>query len=115
MLLCYGGGELPSITQEQADDDSVFCEEVLDFTTSQSVLSNTLGILNFGTQTYTTDLNATTTTDLLSQVVTQSPLSIRAKTRGLFQVQYNGDHDFTLDFIPEATGVLLDSQGFYRL
>jgi hypothetical protein len=30
-------------------------------------------------------------------------------------VQYNGDHDFTLDFIPEATGVLLDSQGFYRL
>jgi hypothetical protein len=115
MLLCYGGGELPSITQEQADDDSVFCEEVLDFTTSQSVLSNTLGILNFGTQTYTTDLNATTTTDLLSQVVTQTPLSIRAKTRGLFQVQYNGDHDFTLDFIPEASGVLLDSQGFYRL
>jgi hypothetical protein len=115
MLLCYGGGELPSITQEQADDDSVFCEEVLDFTTSQSVLSNTLGILNFGTQTYTSDLNATTTTDLLSQVVTQSPLSIRANTRGLFQVQYNGDHDFTLDFIPEATGVLLDSQGFYRL
>jgi len=115
MLLCYGGGELPSITQEQADDDSVFCDEVLDFTTSQSVLSNTLGILNFGTQTYTTDLNATTTTDLLTQVVTQSPLSIRAKTRGLFQVQYNGDHDFTLDFIPEATGVLLDSQGFYRL
>jgi hypothetical protein len=115
MLLCYGGGELPSITQEQADDDSVFCSEVLNFTTSQSVLSNTLGILNFGTQTYTTDLNATTTTDLLTQVVTQSPLSIRAKTRGLFQVQYNGDHDFTLDFIPEASGVLLDSQGFYRL
>ena len=115
MLLCYGGGELPNITQEQADDDSVFCDEVLDFSTAQSVLSNTLGILNFGTQTYTTDLNATTTTDLLSQVVTQSPLLIRAKTRGLFQVQYNGDHDFTLDFVPEATGVLLDSQGFYRL
>jgi hypothetical protein len=122
MLLCYGGGELPSITQEQADDDSVFCDEVLDFQGSQFANINTYTdqagvefIYNFGTATFTQAIASTTTTDLLSQVTSNNPLTIRAKTKGLFQVQYQGQHDLTIDFTPQFTGVLIATNGQYTI
>jgi hypothetical protein len=118
MLLCYGGGELPSITQEQADDDSVFCEEVLSLTGSNNGIRSDINDPTqylFSFEFTQQPIQATVTTDLASQVVTTNPLSIRAKSRGLFQVQYQGEHSFDFDFVPQFTGVLLYSNLLYTV
>jgi hypothetical protein len=117
MLLCYGGGELPSITQEQADDDSVFCEEVLDWDNSMVANFSRFFPYIFNQKQFLQPVNSTVTTDLASQVVTANPLTIRAKSRGLFQVQYVGEHDLTIDLIPSIPYDISSSDGryFFRL
>jgi hypothetical protein len=112
MLLCYGGGELPSITQEQADDDSVFGTE--DNKTDGFIINRTInlvrdldqpiGLLNTFVNNFSTFVDATITQDLLTQVVTGVPLTIRAKSKGLYEVQYNGDHNLNIDIIGNGSG-----------
>jgi hypothetical protein len=117
MLLAYGGGDLPSITQEQADDDSVFCEEVLDWDNSMVANFSRFFPYIFNQKQFLQPVNSTVTTDLASQVVTANPLTIRAKSRGLFQVQYVGEHDLTIDLIPSIPYDISSSDGryFFRL
>jgi hypothetical protein len=112
MLLCYGGGELPSITQEQADDDSVFGTEdnkADGFIINRTInlvrdLDQPIGLLNTFVNNFSTFVDATITQDLLTQVVTGVPLTIRAKSRGLYEVQYNGDHDLNIDIVGNGSG-----------
>jgi hypothetical protein len=112
MLLCYGGGELPSITQEQADDDSVFGTEDNKgdgFIINRSInlvrdLDQPIGLLNTFVNNFSTFVDATITQDLLTQVVTGVPLTIRAKSKGLYEVQYNGDHDLNIDIVGNGSG-----------
>jgi hypothetical protein len=112
MLLCYGGGELPSISQEQADDDSVFgTEDNKDdgFVINRTInlvrdLDQPIGLLNTFVNNFSTFVDATITQDLLTQVVTGVPLTIRAKSRGLYEVQYNGDHDLNIDIVGNGSG-----------
>jgi hypothetical protein len=108
LLLCYGGGELPNISQAQADDDSVFSEEVLSVQGLNTAVPAfyEASLYFFSTLINQRPIQSVTTTDLLSQVITASPLSIRAKTKGLFQVQYNGEHTFDFDLIAQFTGVV---------
>ena len=112
MLLCYGGGELPSITQEQADDDSVFGTEdnkTDGFIINRAInlvrdLDQPIGLLNTFVNNFSTFVDATITQDLLTQVVTGVPLTIRAKSKGLYEVQYNGDHNLNIDIIGNGSG-----------
>jgi hypothetical protein len=112
MLLCYGGGELPSITQEQADDDSVFGTEDNKgdgFIINRTInlvrdLDQPIGLLNTFVNNFSTFIDATITQDLLTQVVTGVPLTIRAKSKGLYEVQYNGDHDLNIDIVGNGSG-----------
>jgi hypothetical protein len=112
MLLCYGGGELPSITQEQADDDSVFGTEDNNgdgFIINRTInlvrdLDQPIGLLNTFVNNFSTFIDATITQDLLTQVVTGVPLTIRAKSRGLYEVQYNGDHNLNIDIVGNGSG-----------
>jgi hypothetical protein len=112
MLLCYGGGELPSITQEQADDDSVFGTEDNKgdgFIINRTInlvrdLDQPIGLLNTFVNNFSTFVDATITQDLLTQVVTGVPLTIRAKSKGLYEVQYNGDHDLNIDIVGNGSG-----------
>jgi hypothetical protein len=112
MLLCYGGGELPSITQEQADDDSVFGTEDNKgdgFIINRTInlvrdLDQPIGLLNTFVNNFSTFVDATITQDLLTQVVTGVPLTIRAKSRGLYEVQYNGDHNINIDIVGNGSG-----------
>jgi hypothetical protein len=112
MLLCYGGGELPSITQEQADDDSVFGTEDNKgdgFIINRSInlvrdLDQPIGLLNTFVNNFSTFIDATITQDLLTQVVTGVPLTIRAKSKGLYEVQYNGDHNLNIDIVGNGSG-----------
>ena len=111
MLLCYGGGELPSITQEQADDDSVFGTEDNKgdgFIINRTInlvrdLDQPIGLLNTFVNNFSTFVDATITQDLLTQVVTGVPLTIRAKSRGLYEVQYNGDHNLNIDIVANGS------------
>jgi hypothetical protein len=112
MLLCYGGGELPSITQEQADDDSVFGTEDNKgdgFIINRTInlvrdLDQPIGLLNTFVNNFSTFVDATIIQDLLTQVVTGVPLTIRAKSRGLYEVQYNGNHDLNIDIVGNGSG-----------
>jgi hypothetical protein len=112
MLLCYGGGELPSITQEQADDDSVFGTEDNKgdgFIINRTInlvrdLDQPIGLLNTFVNNFSTFVDATITQDLLTQVVTGVPLTIGSKSRGLYEVQYNGDHDLNIDIVGNGSG-----------
>jgi hypothetical protein len=112
MLLCYGGGELPSITQEQADDDSVFGTEDNKgdgFVINRTInlvrdLDQPIGLLNTFVNNFSTFIDATITQDLLTQVVTGIPLTIRAKSKGLYEVQYNGDHNLNIDIVGNGSG-----------
>jgi len=112
MLLTYGGGELPSITQEQADDDSVFGTEDNKgdgFIINRTInlvrdLDQPIGLLNTFVNNFSTFIDATITQDLLTQVVTGVPLTIRSKSRGLYEVQYNGDHDLNIDIVGNGSG-----------
>jgi hypothetical protein len=112
MLLCYGGGELPSISQEQADDDSVFGTEDNKgdgFIINRTInlvrdLDQPIGLLNTFVNNFSTFIDATITQDLLTQVVTGVPLTIRAKSKGLYEVQYNGDHDLNIDIVGNGSG-----------
>jgi hypothetical protein len=112
MLLAYGGGELPSITQEQADDDSMFGTEdnkADGFIINRTInlvrdLDQPIGLLNTFVNNFSTFVDATITQDLLTQVVTGVPLTIRAKSRGLYEVQYNGDHNLNIDIVGNGSG-----------
>jgi hypothetical protein len=112
ILLCYGGGELPSITQEQADDDSVFGTEDNKgdgFIINRAInlvrdLDQPIGLLNTFVNNFSTFIDATITQDLLTQVVTGVPLTIRAKSKGLYEVQYNGDHNLNIDIVGNGSG-----------
>lgn len=114
MLLCYGGGELPNVNQEQADNDSVFGNEenkVDGFIINRTINivrdqdSQNTNILNTQLNTFNAFVDATISQDLLVQVQTGEPLKIRAKSKGLYEIQYNGDHNLNIDIVGNGSGV----------
>jgi hypothetical protein len=115
LLLCYGGGELPNISQAQADDDSVFSEEVLNWDNLMVANFNQFFPYVFNQRQFVQTVNSTTISDILSQVVSANPLVIRAKSKGLFQLQYVGEHLLTIDFIPSIPYSISSSDGRYFL
>lgn len=112
MLIAYGGGELPNVTQEQADDDSVFGAEINKadgFIINRAIdiisdIETPIGILNSGVNLFNAFVDTTISQDLLSQVQTDAPLNIRIKSNGLYEVQYNGDHNVNIDIVGNGSG-----------
>jgi hypothetical protein len=97
LLLAYAGGELPQLSASQADDESVKAVETSNITrTNQSTLLP-FGFRRFTQQTTSQLINATITQDVLSQVTNPAPLTILSQTSGLFELQYSGMHDITLN------------------
>lgn len=101
LLFAYGGGEYPSLSPAQADDESVKGDDLLNvvrniasfgFTATQRRFSDNI-IVNTG---------VTVTQDVLNQTTSANPLIITSQTSGLFEVQYNGSHDFTLTVDPQG-------------
>jgi hypothetical protein len=97
LLLAYAGGELPQLSATQADDESVKAVETSNIArTNQSTLLP-FGFRRFTQQTTSQLINATITQDVLSQVTNPTPLTILSQTSGLFELQYSGTHDITLN------------------
>jgi hypothetical protein len=97
LLLAYAGGELPQLSASQADDESVKAVETSNISrTNQSTFLLT-GFRRFNQQSTSLPINGTVTQDVLSQVTNITPLTILSQTSGLFELQYSGTHDITLN------------------
>ena len=105
MLMTYPGGDLPTITQVQADNDSLFTTENNNLTTG-AIINGSIqgysygagsGIWLLNDLTLTDIYNCTVNQDLLSQAQTTDPLLFVAASGGLFNINYVGDHDLTFD------------------
>lgn len=105
MLMAYPGGDLPTITQVQADNDSLFTTEDNNPTTGAVIKGSIQGYsLGAGSGfwllndlTLTDIYDCTVNQDLLSQAQTTDPLLFVAASEGLFNINYVGDHDLTFD------------------
>ena len=112
MLMAYPGGDLPTITQAQADYDSLFTTE--DNNTSGYIFSGSIlsysdpegpgGYINTFDQQFADNYDCTVTQDNLSQAQTTDPLKFVAATEGLYNVNYHGDHDVDITITGNGSG-----------
>ena len=118
LLLAYPGGDLPTITQAQADGDSVFTTE--NNNGNGYIIFGTLQGLSYGNSavwllnsyySIWDNYDCTINQDDLSQAQTLSPLNVVAASEGLFTIEYQGDHDVTWT-TSQGTGLIY---GSYRL
>lgn len=107
LLMAYPGGDLPTITQAQADNDSLFTTE--DNNTSGYIFNgiwsgqvipdgppplNDLSLSDY--------YDCTITQDNLNQAQTTDPLKFVAASEGLFNINYSGDHDLNWSFVTQS-------------
>ena len=118
MLMAYAGGDLPTISQGQADNDSLFSTEnnntggfIINTVVSGYSLGNSpIWFLNNLNSVDNVDI--TINQDLLNQAQTTSPLLFVAASDGLFTVNYYGDHDLTFT---DTQAAAVAMYGSYRL
>jgi hypothetical protein len=112
LLLAYPGGDLPTITDAQADNDSSFTEEQnntggfifnTNFLTTQEP-GNPSGYLNTFNQSFADNYDCTTIQDNLSQIQSTAPLKWIAASEGLFNINYYGDHDLDITISGNGSG-----------
>lgn len=116
LLMAYPGGDLPTITQAQAEGESVFTTQDNSTTSSGFFLSNGFGgtgVTFFAAQPNIIGINdyeilahyaATINQDDLNQAQTISPLSIVLASEGLYEVNYAGDHDLDITIAGNGSG-----------
>ena len=116
LLMAYPGGDLPTITQAQADFESVLTTQDNSTTSSGFFLSNGFGgsggatyfasgnIINFNDYEILAHYSAIINQDNLSQAQTTSPLSIVVGSDGLYNIHYHGDHDVDITITGDGSG-----------
>jgi hypothetical protein len=114
LLIAYYGGNLPSITSAAATAASVTSNEINNaggFIMNQSVTSFTaqdgFGFpqQQFQNPTVMVDnVDVTLVTDPSTQTITTSPFKFKAKSAGIFNIEYNGSHIITLTKTPVVGG-----------
>jgi hypothetical protein len=122
LLLAYPGGDLPTITQAQADGDSSFTQEDNNaggfiFNTNFLTLQDPetpIGYLNTFNQAFADNYDCTVITDTLNQIQTTGPLRWIAASEGLFNVKYYGDHDLNISISGNGSGAYTIN-GSYRV
>ena len=105
LLMAYPGGDLPTITQDQADNAGVFTTEnnntggfIINGTATTFFLNGfppPPNLISFGSQDFYDIYDCTVNQDNLFQVQTSSPLLFVSSINGLFTVNYHGQHDIT--------------------
>ena len=112
LLMAYPGGDLPSITQAQADNDSLFTTE--DNNTGGYIFNGSFlsyidtngptGFINTFDKQFADNYDCTVTQDNLSQAQTTDPLKFVAASEGLFNLNYAGDHDVDITIVGDGSG-----------
>lgn len=111
LLMAYPGGDLPTITQAQADNESLFTTE--DNNLNGYIFNGSyvtaypnapagylLTVFKFFADTY----NCTINQDVLNQAQTTNPLNFVSATKGLFNLKYYGDHDLNINISGNGSG-----------
>jgi hypothetical protein len=118
LLIAYPGGDLPTITQAQADNESVFTTQDNSTTSSGYFLSNGFGgsgvlfytepnqpnVIIFNDYEILANYAATINQDNLSQAQEASPLKIVCASTGLYNINYFGDHDVNIAITGNGSG-----------
>jgi hypothetical protein len=119
LLMAYPGGDLPTITQAQADNESVFTTQDNSTTSSGYFLSNgffgsggvqfnadptQIGVVIYNDYEILSDYSAIINQDNLSQAQEISPLKIVCASSGLYQLNYFGDHDLNIVISGNGSG-----------
>lgn len=112
LLMAYPGGDLPTITQAQSDNDSLFTTEDNNtggFIFSGSFISNidpegAGGYINTFDKQFADNYDCTVTQDNLSQAQTSDPLKFVAASEGVFNLKYYGDHDVDITISGNGSG-----------
>lgn len=117
LLLAYAGGDLPSIDQTQADNDSSFTQELNNG--SGLILQGTksaygYGIVYFPNSSFDDVYDCTVVTDASFQVQTTSPLLWVSQGNAVYDVNYTGTHNFTMNFTIPGSGQQIVS-AYYKL
>ena len=112
LLMAYPGGDLPTITQAQADNDSLFTTE--DNNTGGYIFNGSFlsyidtnaptGFINTFDKQFADNYDCTVTQDNLSQAQTTDPLKFLAASEGLFNLNYAGDHDVDITIVGDGSG-----------
>jgi hypothetical protein len=119
LLMAYPGGDLPTITQAQADNESVFTTQDNSNTSSGYFLSNgffgsggvlfnadptQLGVVIYNDYEILSHYSAIINQDNLSQAQETSPLKVVCASTGLYQLNYFGDHDLNIVITGDGSG-----------
>jgi hypothetical protein len=116
LLMAYPGGDLPTITQAQAEGESVFTTQDNTTTSSGYFLSNGFGgsgvtyfasqpdIIGISDYEILSHYAATINQDDLNQAQEFSPLRIVVASQGLYQINYAGDHDLDITISGDGSG-----------
>ena len=124
--LAYQGGEIPTISPAQADNESAYTTEISN-PSGFIIVGNRLGGVNiydnmgvpeyvysFGVAIYSDNIDGSVIQDNLGQIVSGSPLKFKCLSNGLYNLNYYGRHviDLTLDV---GTANLTQLTGSYKL
>jgi len=122
LLMAYPGGDLPTITEAQSDNDSLFTTE--DNNTGGNIFNGSYitfvdpdipsGFINTPFKSFADNYDCTVTQDNLSQAQTTDPLKFVAASKGLFNLKYYGDHDFNITISGNGSGAY-NIKGDYRV
>ena len=116
LLMAYPGGDLPTITQAQAEGESVFTTQDNTTTSSGYFLSNGFGgsgvtyfapqpgVISISDYEILAHYSATINQDDLSQAQESSPLRIVVASQGLYEINYAGDHDVDITIAGDGSG-----------
>ena len=112
LLMAYPGGDLPTITPAQADNDSLFTTEdnnIGGFIFNGLFISNIdpdapSGYINTFDKQFADNYDCTVTQDNLSQAQGSDPLRFVAASEGLFNIKYYGDHDLDITIAGDGSG-----------
>jgi len=113
LLVAYYGGTLPTITAGDATAASVTSNEINNaggFIMNQSTTSATQSVLGYPAQVFQNptvmvdNVDVTLVTDPSTQTLTTSPFKFKAKSLGIFNIEYNGSHIITLTKTPVVGG-----------
>jgi hypothetical protein len=124
--LAYQGGDIPTISPAQADNDSAYLTEIpnsngfiingqtqLGVTTFNDQGGPTF-VFSFGTATFTDLIDATVNQDNLGQIISGSPVKFKCLSEGLYNINYKGRHVIDLSFnLNGAT--ILGLNGYFKL
>lgn len=105
LLLAYAGGDLPTIDQTQADNDSSFTQElnngsgfILQGSRDEIGRDENFSVVYFGGPVFIDAYDCNTVTDSLFQVQTTSPLLWVSQGNAVYDVNYVGTHNMELVF-----------------